>query len=102
MRSFSHSGNSRFQGLNVKPVLVRTPYWLKRTCGRLLCDIIVKPNGIHYVVRAFLSNPSTAGSSPPSFDWALCEGVAKVIALCPHLVFTKEQYIKALAPQVRN
>ena len=83
-----------------KTIVIRTPLWLKRTCARLLCDIIVNPMGVQNVLRGLLQTPSAAGNSPPSFDWKHCDAVAKVIAHCPHHGLSSEDYMKAVAPQV--
>ncbi|KAL5022664.1 hypothetical protein ScPMuIL_001819 [Solemya velum] len=78
-----------------------SPLWLRKVCGILLSDILMKPRGIHHIVQGMLGGvPDRASVNPQSADWRKCDVVAKVIACSPHRTGSVEQYYKHIAPQV--
>lgn len=41
-------------GEETKPALVRAPAWLRRLCGQLLSERLMRPNGVQAVVRGIM------------------------------------------------
>lgn len=41
-------------GEETKPALVRAPAWLRRLCGQLLSERLMRPSGVQAVVRGIL------------------------------------------------
>ncbi|XP_077993163.1 transport and Golgi organization protein 6 homolog [Glandiceps talaboti] len=75
----------------------KTPRWLKRVCGDLLSDILLKANGVKAVVKGFLH---TMSGTTNVTDWQKCEVIGRLIATCPKKMNSVEEYYKHIAKQV--
>ncbi|CAN9493125.1 unnamed protein product [Ophioblennius macclurei] len=71
------------------------PAWLRRLCGRLLSERLVKPGGVQAVVRAVLE----AGPGGES-DWRKCDAVARILVARPQQSASADQYYQLLCPQI--
>jgi len=80
--------------------LERSPAWLRRICGRLLSDIVIKPKGVQYVLKGLLHSAAEGSNAVANADWKRCESVAKVIAHCPRHSLSVDQYYKAVGAQL--
>ncbi|XP_069491647.1 transport and Golgi organization protein 6 homolog isoform X1 [Ambystoma mexicanum] len=94
----SHSGKA-----SLNPV--QTPAWLRRLCGQLLSERLMKPNGVQAVVRGILQGvgAGAGGGSDAdgaAADWRKCEVVAKILASCPQQSLTLEDYYRQVCPQI--
>ncbi|XP_021372366.1 transport and Golgi organization protein 6 homolog isoform X2 [Mizuhopecten yessoensis] len=80
-----------------------SPVWLRKVCGRLLTNILMKPKGVIHVLQGMLEGPgqdlSEKGNSKAS-DWRKCDAVAKVIACCPMSSTSVEEYYALVSPQI--
>ncbi|KAK3086381.1 hypothetical protein FSP39_017636 [Pinctada imbricata] len=83
-----------------KPILQRAPTWLRKTCGRLLTDILIKPKGVLNVVQGMLADVSGGTSTSKLSDWRKCDAVAKVIACCPMQQTSMGEYYRQITPQI--
>ncbi|XP_029952972.1 transport and Golgi organization protein 6 homolog isoform X2 [Salarias fasciatus] len=84
-------------GPGPRPLRAPAPAWLRRLCGRLLSERLVKPDGVQAVVRAVLEG-GTGGES----DWRKCDAVARILVACPQQAASAEQYFQLLCPQILN
>ncbi|XP_078524411.1 transport and Golgi organization protein 6 homolog isoform X2 [Lissotriton helveticus] len=85
--------------------LVQTPAWLRRLCGQLLSERLMKPNGVQAVVRGILEGigGGTAGGSDAeaaAADWRKCDVVAKILASCTQQSLSLEDYYRQVCPQI--
>ncbi|XP_064640492.1 transport and Golgi organization protein 6 homolog [Lineus longissimus] len=87
------------------PAFPRAPSWLRRACGRLLSEQVMKPMGVHHVLRGLLQGAEGGGSSTSDGsgtgdDWKKCNAIAQIIANCPKQACSVEEYYRLISPQV--
>ncbi|XP_057610059.1 transport and Golgi organization protein 6 homolog [Chionomys nivalis] len=91
---------------DVKTQLRRqAPAWLRRLCGQLLSERLMRPNGVQAVVRGILegAGAGAAGGSDAeatAADWKKCDLIAKILASCPQQSLSPESYYKDICPQI--
>ncbi|XP_042636818.1 transport and Golgi organization protein 6 homolog [Orycteropus afer afer] len=83
----------------------RSPAWLRRLCGQLLSERLMRPNGVQAVVRGILEGAGVgaAGGSDAEVtaaDWKKCDLIAKILASCPQQSLSPESYYKDICPQI--
>nr|XP_054104850.1 hyaluronan synthase 3 isoform X3 [Callithrix jacchus] len=83
----------------------RAPAWLRRLCGQLLSERLMRPNGVQAAVRGILegAGAGAAGGSDAeamAADWKKCDLIAKILATCPQQSLSPESYYKDICPQV--
>lgn len=83
----------------------RSPAWLRRLCGQLLSERLMRPNGVQAVVRGILegAGAGAAGGSDAeatAADWQKCDLIAKILASCPQQSLSPESYYKDICPQI--
>ncbi|XP_044519086.1 transport and Golgi organization protein 6 homolog [Gracilinanus agilis] len=83
----------------------RTPAWLRRLCGQLLSERLMKPHGVQAVVRGILEGAGAgaaggAGAEAVAADWRKCDMVAKILASCPQQSLSLEDYYQQICPQI--
>ncbi|KAM4573366.1 transport and Golgi organization protein 6 homolog isoform 2-T2 [Odontesthes bonariensis] len=71
------------------------PAWLRRLCGQLLSERLMRPRGVQAVVRAVLEG-GTGGES----DWRKCDAVARILAACPQQSTSADGYFRLVCPQI--
>ncbi|XP_042653560.1 transport and Golgi organization protein 6 homolog isoform X1 [Tyto alba] len=89
-------------GEETKPALVRAPAWLRRLCGQLLSERLMRPSGVQAVVRGIMEGTGGggAGAEAAAVDWRKCDTVAKILASCPQQCRSLEDYYKLVCPQI--
>ncbi|KFW10296.1 Transport and Golgi organization protein 6, partial [Eurypyga helias] len=89
-------------GEGTKPALVRAPAWLRRLCGQLLSERLMRPNGVQAVVRGIMEGTGAggAGAEAAAVDWRKCDTVAKILASCPQQCLSLEDYYRLVCPQI--
>ncbi|OXB78378.1 UNVERIFIED_CONTAM: hypothetical protein H355_009149, partial [Colinus virginianus] len=88
-------------GKETKPALARSPAWLRRLCGQLLSERLMRPHGLQAVVRGIMEG--TGGGTDAeaaAVDWRKCDAVAKILASCPQQCLSLEDYYKHVCPQI--
>ncbi|XP_011907175.1 PREDICTED: transport and Golgi organization protein 6 homolog isoform X2 [Cercocebus atys] len=82
----------------------RAPAWLRRLCGQLLSERLMRPNGVQAVVRGILEGAGgAAGGSDAeatAADWKKCDLIATILASCPQQSLSPESYYRDICPQV--
>ncbi|KAM6222577.1 transport and Golgi organization protein 6 homolog [Rhynchocyon petersi] len=83
----------------------RAPAWLRRLCGQLLSERLMRPNGVQAVVRGVLegAGAGAAGGSDAEVmaaDWKKCDLIARILASCPQQCLSPESYYKDICPQI--
>ncbi|KAM7059213.1 transport and Golgi organization protein 6 homolog isoform 2-T3 [Molossus nigricans] len=86
-------------------VRCRAPAWLRRLCGQLLSERLLRPSGVQAVVRGILegAGAGAAGGSDAeaaAADWKKCDLIAKILASCPQQSLSLEDYYKNICPQI--
>ncbi|NXU80737.1 TNG6 protein, partial [Oreotrochilus melanogaster] len=77
------------------------PAWLRRLCGQLLSERLVRPNGVQAVVRGIMEGTGGgAGTEAAAVDWRKCDAVAKILASCPQQCLSLEDYYCLVCPQI--
>uniref|UniRef100_A0A667HGW2 Transport and golgi organization 6 homolog n=1 Tax=Lynx canadensis TaxID=61383 RepID=A0A667HGW2_LYNCA len=81
------------------------PAWLRRLCGQLLSERLMKPSGVQAVVRGILegAGAGVAGGSDAeamAADWKKCDLIAKILASCPQQSLSPEDYYRDICPQI--
>ncbi|NWH70840.1 TNG6 protein, partial [Piaya cayana] len=81
------------------------PAWLRRLCGQLLSERLLRPNGVQAVVRGIMEGTGGdvaggAGAEAAAVDWRKCDAVAKVLASCPQQCLSLEDYYGLVCPQI--
>ncbi|NXL86760.1 TNG6 protein, partial [Alectura lathami] len=77
------------------------PAWLRRLCGQLLSERLMRANGVQAVVRGIMEG--TGGGTDAeaaAVDWRKCDAVAKILASCPQQCLSLEAYCKHACPQI--
>uniref|UniRef100_A0A673U112 Transport and golgi organization 6 homolog n=1 Tax=Suricata suricatta TaxID=37032 RepID=A0A673U112_SURSU len=87
------------------PVRRRVPAWLRRLCGQLLSERLMRPSGVQAVVRGILegAGAGAAGGSDAeaaAADWKKCDLIAQILASCPQQSLSPEDYYRGLCPQI--
>ncbi|NXE43740.1 TNG6 protein, partial [Ptilorrhoa leucosticta] len=84
------------------------PAWLRRLCGHLLSERLLRPGGVQAVVRGVLEGTDGewgalggAGAEAAALDWRKCDAVGKILAACPQQCLSLEDYYRQVCPQVR-
>uniref|UniRef100_A0A8B9S214 Transport and golgi organization 6 homolog n=1 Tax=Apteryx owenii TaxID=8824 RepID=A0A8B9S214_APTOW len=87
---------------DAKPALAQAPAWLRRLCGQLLSERLLRPNGVQAVVRGIMEGTGAGGTGAEAaaVDWRKCDAVAKVLAACPQQCLSLEDYYKLVCPQI--
>ncbi|XP_014771732.1 transport and Golgi organization protein 6 homolog [Octopus bimaculoides] len=75
-----------------------TPQWLKNACSLNLTKILLKPNGVLYIVQGML-DASISDSKNPIDENKIRDGISKVIANIP-LNEKVDNYYNLILPQV--
>nr|XP_034974798.1 transport and Golgi organization protein 6 homolog isoform X2 [Zootoca vivipara] len=93
------SGRSSERGL------APAPAWLRRLCGQLLSERLIRPGGVQAVVRGILEGAgagAAGGSSAEAAaaDWRKCDAVARILSTCPQQSLSLEDYCQQVCPQV--
>ncbi|XP_037671717.1 transport and Golgi organization protein 6 homolog [Choloepus didactylus] len=83
----------------------RAPSWLRRLCGQLLSERLMRPNGVQAVVRGILegAGAGAAGGNDAEVtaaDWKKCDLIAKILASCPQQSLSPESYYRDICPQI--
>ncbi|XP_049720526.1 transport and Golgi organization protein 6 homolog [Elephas maximus indicus] len=83
----------------------QAPAWLRRLCGQLLSERLMRPSGVQAVVRGILegAGAGAAGGSDAEVmaaDWKKCDLIAKILASCPQQSLSPENYYKDICPQI--
>ncbi|XP_040838404.1 transport and Golgi organization protein 6 homolog [Ochotona curzoniae] len=83
----------------------RAPAWLRRLCGQLLSERLLRPSGVQAVVRGILegAGAGAAGGSDAeatAADWKKCDLIAKILASCPQQSLSPESYYRDICPQI--
>ncbi|CAD7689084.1 unnamed protein product [Nyctereutes procyonoides] len=86
-------------------VRCRAPAWLRRLCGQLLSERLMRPSGVQAVVRGILegAGAGVAGGSDAeaaAADWKKCDLIAKILASCPQQSLSPEDYYRDICPQI--
>ncbi|XP_033626737.1 transport and Golgi organization protein 6 homolog [Asterias rubens] len=82
--------------------LPRAPQWLKKECGRLLTERLIKPKGIQWVLRGLLDvgGGAAVNASATTDNWRKCDAVSHLITNCPLEDITVDKYYKLVCPQI--
>ncbi|NXW58002.1 TNG6 protein, partial [Eurystomus gularis] len=77
------------------------PGWLRRLCGQLLSERLLRPSGVQAVVRGVMEGTGGgAGAEAAAVDWRKCDAVAKILASCPQQCLSLEDYYSLVCPQI--
>ncbi|NWZ95180.1 TNG6 protein, partial [Nesospiza acunhae] len=85
------------------------PGWLRRLCGHLLSERLLRPSGVQAVVRGVLEDTDGeisaavvggAGAEAAALDWRKCDAVGKILAACPQQCLSLEDYYRQVCPQI--
>ncbi|XP_061863209.1 transport and Golgi organization protein 6 homolog isoform X4 [Colius striatus] len=88
-------------GEETKASLARAPAWLRRLCGQLLSERLMRPGGVQAVVRGILEGAGGgAGAEAAAVDWRKCDAVAKILASCPQQSLSPQDYYGLVCPQI--
>uniref|UniRef100_A0A8D0GK22 Transport and golgi organization 6 homolog n=1 Tax=Sphenodon punctatus TaxID=8508 RepID=A0A8D0GK22_SPHPU len=88
-----------------KRPLAQAPPWLRRLCGQLLSERLMRPNGVQAVVRGIMEGAGAgaaggSGAEAAAADWRKCDMVARILAFCPQQSLSLEDYCQQVCPQV--
>ncbi|XP_006027919.1 transport and Golgi organization protein 6 homolog [Alligator sinensis] len=92
-------------GKEAQRPLAQAPAWLRRLCGQLLSERLMRPSGVQAVVRGILEGAGTgaAGGSnaeAAAADWRKCDMIARILASCPQQSLSLEDYYRQVCPQI--
>ncbi|XP_050834941.1 transport and Golgi organization protein 6 homolog [Serinus canaria] len=77
------------------------PAWLRRLCGHLLSERLLRPSGVQAVVRGVLEGTDGgAGAEAAALDWRKCDAIGKILAACPQQCLSLEDYYRQVCPQI--
>uniref|UniRef100_U3JJP8 Transport and golgi organization 6 homolog n=1 Tax=Ficedula albicollis TaxID=59894 RepID=U3JJP8_FICAL len=77
------------------------PAWLRRLCGHLLSERLLRPGGVQAVARGVLEGTDGgAGAEAAALDWRKCDAVGKILAACPQQCLSLEDYYRQVCPQI--
>ncbi|XP_053127528.1 transport and Golgi organization protein 6 homolog [Hemicordylus capensis] len=96
----SHSSKGEGEG-----GLAPAPAWLRRLCGQLLSERLVRPGGVQAVVRGILEGAGAGAvggksAEAAAADWRKCDAVARILSSCPQQSLSLEDYYREVCPQV--
>nr|XP_033796036.1 transport and Golgi organization protein 6 homolog [Geotrypetes seraphini] len=85
--------------------LLHAPAWLRRLCGQLLSERLMRPNGVQAVLRGILegAGAGAAGgrdSEAAAADWRKCSAIGRILACCPQQSLSLDSYYQLVCPQV--
>nr|XP_060643989.1 transport and Golgi organization protein 6 homolog [Anolis sagrei ordinatus] len=85
--------------------LAPAPSWLRRLCGQLLSERLLRPGGVQAVVCGILegAGAGTMGGSSAeaaASDWQKCDAVARILSSCPQQSLSLEDYCRQVCPQI--
>ncbi|XP_078400832.1 transport and Golgi organization protein 6 homolog isoform X2 [Cetorhinus maximus] len=85
--------------------LSQAPAWLRRQCGQLLSERLMKPSGVQAVVRGIVEGAGAGiaggqGAEAAAADWRKCDTVARILASCPQQCLSVGDYYRQVCPQV--
>ncbi|XP_041047651.1 transport and Golgi organization protein 6 homolog [Carcharodon carcharias] len=85
--------------------LSQAPAWLRRRCGQLLSERLMKPSGVQAVVRGIVEGAGAGiaggqGAEAAAADWRKCDTVARILASCPQQCLSVADYYRQVCPQV--
>nr|XP_020644009.1 transport and Golgi organization protein 6 homolog isoform X2 [Pogona vitticeps] len=88
-----------------KPCLELAPAWLRRLCGQLLSERLLRPGGVQAVVRGILEGAGAGAAGGHSAeaaaaDWQKCDTVAHILSSCPQQSLSLEDYYQQVCQQV--
>uniref|UniRef100_A0A2K6F444 Transport and golgi organization 6 homolog n=1 Tax=Propithecus coquereli TaxID=379532 RepID=A0A2K6F444_PROCO len=86
-------------------VKCRAPAWLRRLCGQLLSERLMRPSGVQAVVRGILEGAGAGAAGgrdaeATAADWKKCDQIAKILASCPQQSLSPESYYRDICPQI--
>ncbi|XP_045389352.1 transport and Golgi organization protein 6 homolog isoform X2 [Lemur catta] len=86
-------------------VKCRSPAWLRRLCGQLLSERLMRPNGVQAVVQGILEGAGAGAAGgrdaeATAADWKKCDQIAKILASCPQQSLSPESYYRDICPQI--
>uniref|UniRef100_UPI00398ECC6D transport and Golgi organization protein 6 homolog n=1 Tax=Pristiophorus japonicus TaxID=55135 RepID=UPI00398ECC6D len=92
-------------GVGKAQTLSRAPTWLRRLCGQLLSERLVKPHGVQAVVRGIVEGAGAGiaggqSAEAAAADWRKCDAVARILASCPQQCLCVGDYYRQVCPQV--
>ncbi|XP_043351229.1 transport and Golgi organization protein 6 homolog isoform X3 [Dermochelys coriacea] len=92
-------------GQEVKQPLAQAPAWLRRLCGQLLSERLMRPSGVQAVVRGIMEGAGIrvaggSGTEAAAADWRKCDMVARILASCPQQSLSLEDYYWQVCPQI--
>uniref|UniRef100_A0A674JV88 Transport and golgi organization 6 homolog n=1 Tax=Terrapene triunguis TaxID=2587831 RepID=A0A674JV88_9SAUR len=98
-------GSKQSPAQEVKQPLAQAPAWLRRLCGQLLSERLMRPSGVQAVVRGIMEGPGTgaaggSGAEAAAADWRKCDMVARILASCPQQSLSLEDYYRQVCPQI--
>ncbi|KAJ7312187.1 hypothetical protein JRQ81_006549 [Phrynocephalus forsythii] len=90
---------------HAKPCLDPAPAWLRRLCGQLLSERLLRRGGVQAVVRGILEGAGAgaaggSGAEAAAADWQKCDTVAHILSSCPQQSLSLEDYYQQVCPQV--
>uniref|UniRef100_A0A8D0GLY6 Transport and golgi organization 6 homolog n=1 Tax=Sphenodon punctatus TaxID=8508 RepID=A0A8D0GLY6_SPHPU len=93
------------QGNGLPIMTCWAPPWLRRLCGQLLSERLMRPNGVQAVVRGIMEGAGAgaaggSGAEAAAADWRKCDMVARILAFCPQQSLSLEDYCQQVCPQV--
>ncbi|XP_078066581.1 transport and Golgi organization protein 6 homolog isoform X2 [Mustelus asterias] len=83
----------------------QAPAWLRRQCGHLLSERLMKPRGVQAVVRGIVEGAGAGiaggrSAETAAADWRKCDTVARILASCPQQCLSVGDYYRQVCPQV--
>ncbi|XP_070469867.1 transport and Golgi organization protein 6 homolog isoform X4 [Equus przewalskii] len=83
----------------------QAPAWLRRLCGQLLSERLMRPSGVQAVVRGILEGAGAGAAGghdaeATAADWKKCDLIAKILASCPQQSLSPEDYYRDICPQI--
>ncbi|XP_071959551.1 transport and Golgi organization protein 6 homolog [Antedon mediterranea] len=86
-------GPLKTSGTKQKSPLSPAPAWLRKACGKLLSERLMKPDGVYNVLSGILH--CTGGDG----NWKQCEMIGKLLVNCPKHI-PLDVYYQSICPQV--
>ncbi|XP_077167006.1 transport and Golgi organization protein 6 homolog isoform X2 [Paroedura picta] len=85
--------------------LAPAPAWLRRLCGQLLSERLMKPGGVQAVVRGILEGAGAGAvggsdAEAAAADWRKCDSVARILSSCPQQSLSLKDYYRQVCPQI--
>ncbi|XP_060110136.1 transport and Golgi organization protein 6 homolog [Heteronotia binoei] len=85
--------------------LAPAPAWLRRLCGQLLSERLIRPGGVQAVIRGILEGAGAGAvggrdAEAAAADWRKCDSVARILSSCPQQSLSLEDYYRQVCPQI--